>query len=352
MKDKVSIIVPIYNVEDYLECCLESILKQTYTNLEIVLVNDGSTDSSLNICKKYLKKDKRIVLVDKPNGGLSDARNVGLDNATGEYVIFVDSDDFLAKDAVEKLYGAINERDVQFVTANFIFVSNDGTPWKSPMFNSRFESCKLSIDEYKKSFYLMNSGVWNKIFRKKFLDENKLKFQVGLPAEDAIFTTLAFMKAKESYYIKDIVYNYRQRDVKKGNLSISTNCSVSYFEGISKAYKIVYNNFKKNDKMNFYRYYYAKSTSYILYKFIDSRLLTDKEKIKVLKTMKWFFDIKTQIDIPITSFSINLIVDSIVKEDYMNAINYCAVLAEARGYMSNEKREKMARPDYSAYEKR
>ena len=101
MEDKVSVIVPIYNVEDYLECCLDSILKQTYTNLEIILVNDGSTDSSLSICKKYLEKDNRIVIVDKSNGGLSDARNAGLENANGEYVMFVDSDDFLTENAVK-----------------------------------------------------------------------------------------------------------------------------------------------------------------------------------------------------------------------------------------------------------
>lgn len=351
MEDKISIIVPIYNVEDYLECCIDSIIEQTYKNLEIILVNDGSTDSSLNICKKYAKKDKRIIIVDKVNGGLSDARNAGLEKATGKYVMFTDSDDFLMIDAVEKLYNGIKEHNVEFITANFIFVNNDGTPWKKPMFSSKFNEGEISIDEYHQSFYLMNSGVWNKLFKKEFLDKNKLKFQVGMPAEDAIFTTLAFLKAKKSYYLKDIVYNYRQRDTKKNNLSISFNCSVDYFKGISKAYKIVYKNFEKYNQMNFYRYYYAKSTSYILYKFIDSRLLTNKEKIKVLKEMKWFFDLKTKIDAPVTSNAINMITDAIVAEEYDKAINYAAILAEAREYMSNEKRERMARPDYNKYKR-
>lgn len=351
MKEKISVIVPIYNVEDYLKCCVDSIIKQTYKDLEIILVNDGSTDSSLKICMKYAKKDKRVIVVDKVNGGLSDARNAGLEKATGKYVMFTDSDDFLTHDAVEKLYKAIKEHDVEFVTANFIFVNNDGTPWKKPMFSSRFNEGEISIEDYHQSFYLMNSGVWNKLFKKEFLDKNKLKFQVGLPAEDAIFTTLAFLKAKKSYYIKDIVYNYRQRDIKKGNLSISFNCSVDYFKGISKAYKMVYKNFLKYNEINFYRYYYAKSTSYILYKFIDSRLLTNKEKIRVLKEMKWFFDLKPEINAPVTSASTNMITDAIVSEEYDRVIDYATILAEAREYMSNEKRERMARPDYNKYKR-
>lgn len=92
---KISIIVPIYNVEKYLERCILSIIKQTYQNIEIILVNDGSTDSSIEICKKYSKIDSRILLIDKENGGLSDARNVGLQVAKGDYVLFVDSDDYM-----------------------------------------------------------------------------------------------------------------------------------------------------------------------------------------------------------------------------------------------------------------
>lgn len=349
--EKISIIVPIYNVENYLRECIDTILGQTYTNLEIILVNDGSTDSSLTICEEYAKENKNIKIVNKPNGGLSDARNAGLNVATGTYIMFVDSDDYLAPNSCEVLYNAIKETDLEFVSANFAFTNNDGTPWKKPMFSDKFENTELSIEDYKKSFYLLNCGVWNKIFKRDFIEKNNLRFEIGLPSEDDIFVTLAFMKAKKSYFINNVVYYYRQRDIKKGNLSISYNCSMDYFKGINKTYKIVYKNFKANKQMDFYRYYYAKRISYILYKFVDSTVLTDKERIKVLKLMQWFYEIKRNINPPMTSNTLDIITDGIINGEYEQVIKYCKILAESRTYMTSEKRERMARPDYSKYNK-
>lgn len=349
--DKISIIVPIYNVEKYLRDCIESIINQTYTNIEIILVNDGSTDSSLDICKEYAEKNDKIKIVNKKNGGLSDARNAGLEHATGKYIMFVGSDDYLALNSCEVLYNAIKDSDFEFITANFAFTDSDGIPWKKPMFSDKFQNTPLDIEDYKKSFYLVNSTVWNKIFKKEFLDNNHLKFEVGLLAEDAVFTTLAFLKTKKTYYIKDIVYYYRQRGTKKGSTAISSNCSLDYFTKVNLAYKIVYENFKKYNEMNFYRYYYAKSTSYILYKFIDTALLSDEEKVEVLKNMKWFFELKSTLDAPITSKSIDIITNAIIDEQYEEVIKYCKILAEAREYMTAEKRERMSRPDYTKYNK-
>ena len=102
LQEKISVIVPIYNVEDYLHRCVDSIINQTYTNLEIILVDDGSPDNCLKICDEYAKKDSRIKVVHKKNGGLSDARNAGLEIATGEYIGFVDSDDYISLYFYEK----------------------------------------------------------------------------------------------------------------------------------------------------------------------------------------------------------------------------------------------------------
>ena len=113
MENKIiSVIVPVYNVEKYLSECIESIIDQTYLDLEIILINDGSTDGSFDICKEYEKRDSRIKLIDKINGGLSSARNAGIDNASGAYLCFVDSDDCLEKDALMQLYQAISESDI------------------------------------------------------------------------------------------------------------------------------------------------------------------------------------------------------------------------------------------------
>ena len=110
--EKISIIVPVYNVELYLEKCIESIINQTYTNIEIILVDDGATDSSGNICDLYSKKDSRIKVIHKRNGGLSDARNVGIEKAVGQYLMFVDSDDYIDKTMCEKLYNALKKQKI------------------------------------------------------------------------------------------------------------------------------------------------------------------------------------------------------------------------------------------------
>lgn len=116
MKNKlVSVIVPVYNVEKYLKECLQSLLNQTYYNLEIILVNDGSTDSSSSICDEYANKDSRIIVIHKENGGLSSARNAGLNKSTGDYVFFLDSDDLLQNNAIELLYNCLNEDESSIV---------------------------------------------------------------------------------------------------------------------------------------------------------------------------------------------------------------------------------------------
>ena len=118
MKDKISVIVPIYNMENYLKRCVESILNQTYTNLEIILVDDGSTDSSLEICRYFENKDKRVRVYTKENSGLSASRNFGVERATGVYIGFVDSDDYIEAEMYEKLYNLIIDFQAEVAECN------------------------------------------------------------------------------------------------------------------------------------------------------------------------------------------------------------------------------------------
>ena len=206
--EKVTVIIPIYNVEKYVRQAIESAINQTYQNIEIILVDDGSTDSSRTICDEYKLKDNRIKVVHKKNGGLSDARNAGLENSTGEYLMFLDSDDFLEIDAVENMYKEISQKDADYVIGNYINATEEGQKWEKPVFDlEKYKPFKLNINDYKNSFFIMNSSVCNKIFRKKFIEKLGIKFVVGLPAEDAIFTTYCFMKAEKVYYTPEIVYH-------------------------------------------------------------------------------------------------------------------------------------------------
>ena len=126
-KDLISVVIPVYNTEKYLKECIDSVINQSYNNLEIILVDDGSTDNSLEICNKYADMDKRIKVIHKNNGGLSDARNVGIENANGKYITFVDSDDFIENDMYELLYNDVCENNAEIAGCDYYLFNSLST---------------------------------------------------------------------------------------------------------------------------------------------------------------------------------------------------------------------------------
>lgn len=346
--EKVTVIIPIYNVEKYLKETIESAINQTYKNIEIILVDDGSIDESGKICDTYQKKDERIKVIHKINGGLSDARNAGLEIATGKYLMFLDGDDFLELDAVENMVNEIIDKNADYVIGNYINATEEGEKWEKVIFDlEKYKPFKLSINDYINSFFVMNSSVCNKIFKKEFIDKLNLKFITGLPAEDAIFTTYCFIKAEKVYYTPCVVFNYRQRK----NGSISSSCTAQYFEGINKAYKIIYENFKNNNHIGYYRFFYAKSMNYIIYKFIDSNLLEDEERKRILKEMLWFYKLTNELNIPTCQKSVEKIIQKVIDGNMECALEYCSILKEARTYMTMQEKEKMSKPNAEMYNK-
>lgn len=346
--NKISIIVPVYNVENYIKDCIESIMNQTHKNIEIILVDDGSTDTSGKICDKYKDVDNRIKVIHKENSGLSEARNFGLEAATGKYIMFCDSDDYYELNACEILLKEMENKNADMVIGNYINTDDKGVKWSNPIFDiKKYKNFKLSIKDYSDSFYIMNSSVCNKIFRRDFIEKNNMRFIPHLPAEDAIFTTLYFMKSKKVYYISDVIYNYRQR---ANTSSISNNCSLKYFKGINEAYKIIYNNFLEHNEVGFYRYFYAKSMTYILYKFIDSNLLTDEERIEILSDMRWFYKLSISLNVPACQKSLSLLINNIIDGRYKETLDICKVIADIRSFMTKEMRENMSKPQKELYE--
>lgn len=201
---KVSIIVPIYNMEQYLNRCLESIINQTYENIEIILINDGSKDNSLEICKNYAKKDNRIMIIDQKNSGVSSARNSGLDKATGEYLAFVDPDDWIDKDGIEKMvdFELKQKCDIAF----FDYKINNEIQ-KSEKVN--LEYTKETKDEFIK---LLISGdvpgyLWRLLIKKDIT--KKIKFKLDLPmAEDLVFILEILKNANSINKSNEAYYNY------------------------------------------------------------------------------------------------------------------------------------------------
>lgn len=348
--DKISIIVPVYNAEKYLENCLKSILEQTYTNLEIILVDDGSKDNSANICDEYAKKDERIKVVHEQNGGVSKARNTGIDIATGKYLMFIDADDFYEKNSCEVLYNEISSKDADYVIGNYIHTNSAGEKWPKALFDTEvYNNFELSIKDYRKSFFVMNSVVWNKIFKKEFIEKYNLRFVEGAIAEDAIFSIFCYVNAKKAYYISNVVYNYRQNE---NNSSISTNCTKEYFFNINSSYHMLYEIFKNANEMGFFRYFYARITPYLLCKIIDTNQLEKREdKIETLKELRWYFCIKKDYDVTILSPYLDNIIDNIIKEDYDEAIKNIAITKEYRNKLDEVKKERMYSPSEELYVK-
>ena len=338
--DKITVIVPVYNQAEFLDECILSILNQTYKNLEIILVDDGSTDNSLEICKRYQESDKRIKVIHKENGGLPSARNAGLDIAKGKYIMFCDSDDYYLPNSCELLLKEMTKRKADYVVGNYINCSEDGVLWDSPVFDQKeYKNFRLSINDYKKSFYVMSSSVCNKMFRRSFLKKLGMRFTEGVPAEDAIFTTYCFIKSKATYYIKDIMYVYRQRN----GTSISTNNDLHYFKGISKAYRYIYNNFKDNDELGFYRYFYVKTLFYIMYKYIDSTVMTFEEKEQALDELKWFIKLSKKLQIIYGKDEFFEIIEFVISDNYKMAIAKCEELRIKRNKLNEEDKLKMTK---------
>ena len=206
-KDLISIIVPVYNVEAYLDRCMESILKQTYKRLEIILVDDGSTDSSGEKCDAYAKQDSRIKVIHKVNGGLSDARNAGLALATGDYIGYVDSDDWINPDMYECMYGACVENNAQLAVCRYFREYQEqteagGTGKTVPL--TREDLLKIYIsgnDEY-----IIYNSVWSKLFKRDLVAD--MIFPKGRNSEDIMYTTKAFCRLERAVYIDRCLYHY------------------------------------------------------------------------------------------------------------------------------------------------
>lgn len=222
MKWMFTFIVPVYNVELYIERCINSLINQTYFDFEIILIDDGSTDNSPQICDNYMSEDQRIKVIHKKNGGLSDARNIGIKEAKGEYLIFVDSDDYIKNDTCERICKLIDYNgkvDVIVGEADEIHPNKVSyqkhTNLKENFIYTNKEYIKLSCQ--KKQFYM---PAWINIYKRSFITKNELYFEKGLIHEDMEWSPRVFLAAQKIIYLKNPFYFYIIRD---GSITRSTN---------------------------------------------------------------------------------------------------------------------------------
>ena len=207
MTNKISVIIPIYNVEKFLPKCIESIISQSYKNLEILLVDDGSTDNCNKICKQYAKKDNRIKLFKKNNGGLSDARNYGIDRATGDYLFFVDSDDYIAPNCIKELLDSSIAANSEIATTLFVAFHNGETPTSQKgIYKTLGTKDALENLLYQKN---CTTSAWGKLYKKELF--NNIRYPKGKICEDLPTTYKLFAKASKISIGTSKLYFYLQR---------------------------------------------------------------------------------------------------------------------------------------------
>ena len=282
MEEKlISIIVPIYNVEQYLKRCVNSLINQTYRNLEIILVDDGSPDKCPQICDEYAAIDSRVKVLHKPNGGLSDARNKGLDIATGDYIMFVDSDDWIeintCKDIITYIY--TQNADVVVFGLNSVYDTGKIVKTKKGLIGcvEKEECLKYMI------YRIMDGGVFNYVCNKIFSAQlfDGLRFPLGRLAEDQGFTYKLIHKANKIYVTDKPLYNYYQR-------SDSISSSRYYPRVIKDRHELWL------DRLSFIKEFYPRLESYQVAQIMGISLVSliklsnSNENIELINELKMF----------------------------------------------------------------
>lgn len=322
---KVSIIIPVYNVEKYLARCLDSCINQTFSDIEMVCVNDGSTDSSLNILEQYAKLDSRIKIIQQENGGLSSARNTGVENAKGEYILFLDSDDFISNIAIELLVANIERNGSDVVLFDYLkfyknhkkdvrVIINHINEYKDKCFNlsdlKSLKDCRKVIYQLL-TFYV---SAWCKFYRASFLKENGISFYEGVLYEDVPYMAEIFVKSRKFSYEPEMLLAY---SCYRDNQIMSKN-GEEYFD-LFKVYARTFEYIENSDYAKFLKKYY--SMAFIMDSL--SKLDTIREDLK-----ESFFNTVKSINVDYKSIKLD---KEITDFEKMN-LNCFELLISAKSY--------------------
>ena len=282
-KKIISLIIPIYNTQDYLKECIDSIINQSFRDIELILVNDGSTDNCYKICKEYAEKDNRIKVINKENGGLSDARNCGIDAAEGDYILFIDSDDFIAENSLNKIVNTIQEQpdvDVIFLEA-------------VKYFNYNKKTIKQDVMDFLTTLPKFPASAWAKLIKRDLILDNKLYFIKGITNEDLDWTVRLLLAANSFNYCDADYYYYRQQ--RPG--SITNEFSLKKFKCLFDNIKYVVKIAKEENSClfrdniyNFMAYEY----SILLYGYSKLNKESKKKFKEDIKSYSWLMDYREE----------------------------------------------------------
>lgn len=284
-----TVVIPVYNVEGYLQQCVESVLNQTFHNFEIILVNDGSTDTSGIICREYASRDSRINLIEKKNEGLAEARNEGIRIAKGEYLLFLDSDDFWQDtDLLEDIFHILKKRNVDFLIFFYVYFHQKKNVLEDRL--GSFEQMQFDVTSYDETMIcllknnLLKVSAWSKVVRKDFLVKNKIMFIKGMSSEDIDWTFSIITNATSMDILWKKSYVYRMRESSLSHSIQYKNCIDLCYE-IEKWSQVLEKNKTELNKklLNFLSYEFFLTVGFTSY-------LNKNERKKIftkLKELEW-----------------------------------------------------------------
>jgi glycosyltransferase involved in cell wall biosynthesis len=273
MDIKISVIVPVYNVEKYLKKCLNSILNQTFEDFELIVVNDGSTDKSLDILQNYQSKYDNIIIINKENEGQGVARNKALEICKGEHIAFVDSDDYIEPNMLKSMYNKSLEKDLDIVICNYKYVDVNGDRVRDDNIVLNENEIIDNVECIKR--FLVTNKIegfsWNKLFKKKLFKINNIQYPKGMKYEDIPTVFSLLNNAKRIGFINNELYNYLLRDDSTTSTQTIGNIR-DYIKSICMIGERLES--KANDFTNEYEYYYSKRIANTVWGF----LRTNKNK--------------------------------------------------------------------------
>lgn len=293
---KISIIIPIYNTGKYLTKCLDSVINQTLKDLEIICVNDGSTDNSLDILKIYAKKDSRIKIIDKANSGYGKSMNMGIDNSDGEYIGIVESDDFVELNMFENLYNIAQQNNTDVVKSDFYYYENKRSRKAGKI--PRNKSGKIFNIKKDTSILKMMPSIWSSLYKKDFLTKNNIRFMEtpGASYQDTSFAFKTLVTAERLFFTEKAYYQYRQDNE---NSSVQSKakvfCICDEWEEITNyinkkpQIKVLINDIKLSTQFNAYKWNTLRISEEYRDEFIDKYQQTFKKYCANGEIQKGFY---------------------------------------------------------------
>ena len=284
MKPRISVIIPIYNREKYLQKCVDSVLEQTFEDFELILVDDGSIDSSPKICDEYAAKDNRVRVIHKENGGVSSARNVGIQASFGEYIMFVDSDDYIDKDMLDTVYVCVEEHHIDCVVTGLRFVYDaEGRKKECPLKNGEIcfdVSLNDEYDNLKNNFVFSTSCA--KLYKTSIIKSNNIRYNENYSIlEDGSFVMNCFGYCSSIYTTDRVLYNYRQsEDFSLMNKFNENSLDALQYFSVSQEWLLCH--LDNKNKRAYHKGRYDLLINFILQVFNRSQLC-DREKRKLFK---------------------------------------------------------------------